>query len=117
MNGSLACAQDHGIQLSFPQFVWLWNRSQGQSTPEIHIRMAKWLGRSWEDGDRRLLLLCFRSAGKSTLIGLFCSWLILNNPNLRILVLSAEYDLAKKMARNVKNIIERHPLTTNLLPK
>jgi hypothetical protein len=44
----------------------------------------------------------FRNAGKSTLVGIFCAWLLLNNPDLRILVLAAEHDLARKMARNVK---------------
>lgn len=106
---------DHS-HINFPQFVWFWNRSQGQATPALHLEIAKWLGERWEDGDRRLLLLCFRSAGKSTLIGMFCVWLLLNQPNLRILVLSAECDLAKKMVRNVKNIIEHHPLTPSLIP-
>lgn len=102
--------------LSFRQFVWLWNRSQGQETPPLHLEIAEWLDGRWQAGDRHLLLLCFRSAGKSTLIGMFCAWLFLNQPDLRILVLSAEYDLARKMVRNVKNIIERHPLTSGLIP-
>lgn len=102
--------------LSFPQFVWLWNRSQGQNTPQLHLDIATWLGQRWHTGDRRLLLLCFRSAGKSTLVGMFCAWLLFNQPDLRILIISAEYDLAKKMVRNVKNIVERHPLTTDLIP-
>lgn len=103
--------------LSFQQFVWLWNRSQGQKTPQLHLDIAAWLGQRWASGDRRLLLLCFRSAGKSTLIGMFCAWLLFNQPDLRVLILSAEYDLAKKMVRNVKNIVERHPLTTDLIPE
>ncbi len=103
--------------LSFQQFVWLWNRSQGQTTPRLHLDIAAWLGQRGLGGDRRLLLLCFRSAGKSTLIGMFCAWLLFNQPDLRILILSAEYDLAKKMVRNVKNIVERHPLTTDLIPE
>lgn len=102
--------------LSFQQFVWLWNRSQGQDTPQLHLDIAHWLGNRWLSGDRRLLLLCFRSAGKSTLVGMFCAWLLLNQPDLRILILSAEYDLAKKMVRNVKNIVEHHPTTFDLIP-
>lgn len=109
-------ARTDRYQVSFPQFVWLWNRSQGQKTPVIHLEIAEWLDQRWQSGDRRLLLLCFRSAGKSTLIGMFCVWLLFNHPNLRILVLSAEYDLAKKMVRNVKSIVERHPLTNGLVP-
>ena len=113
----MPCEATQTARLSFPQFVWLWNRSQGQGTPQLHLDIATWLGERWSSGDRRLLLLCFRSAGKSTLIGMFCVWLLLNQPHLRILVLSAECDLAKKMVRNVKNIVERHPLTTDLIPE
>lgn len=105
------------MAISFPQLVWLWNRCQGQTTPALHREIAVWLGRSWQRGDRRLLLLVFRSAGKSTLIGIFCAWLLLQDPELRILVLSAEQDLARKMVRNVQRIIERHPLTRGLIPR
>jgi hypothetical protein len=103
-------------QLNFRQFLWLWNRLQRQRTPSLHLEIAAWLDRCWETGERRLLLLSFRSTGKSTLLGAFCAWLLLRNPDLRILVLSAEYDLAKKMVRNVKTIVERHLLTRPLVP-
>jgi hypothetical protein len=102
--------------IGFRQFVWLWNRCQGQSTPPLHLEIADWLGRRWRDGDRRLLMLVFRNAGKSTLVGIFCAWLLAHDPDLRILVLAAEHDLARKMVRNVKRIIERHPLTRHLMP-
>ena len=104
-------------EVSFRQFLWIWNRCQGQSTPALHMEIAAWLHRSWQQGDRRLVLLVFRSAGKSTLVGVFCAWLLLNDPDLRILVLAAEHDLARKMVRNVKRIIERHPLTRILVPR
>ncbi len=101
----------------FPVFMALWNRQQGQTTPALHFRMAKWLEKAWtgEDG-RRLLLMAFRSAGKSTVVGLFAAWLLYRRPDLRILVLAADLALARKMVRNVKRIIERHPLTRNLKP-
>ncbi len=103
--------------IGFRQFVWLWNRSQGQATPALHLEIADWLGRSWQGGDRRLLLMVFRSAGKSTLVGIFCAWLLLQDPELRILVLAAEHELARKMVRAVKRVIERHPLTRGLIPR
>lgn len=104
-------------KVSFRQFVWLWNRCQGQKTPALHLEIAAWLNQRWEQGDRRLALLVFRNAGKSTLVGIFCAWLLLHAPDLRILVLAAEHDLARKMVRNVKRIIERHPLTRTLVPQ
>ncbi|HEX5079183.1 MAG TPA: phage terminase large subunit [Geminicoccaceae bacterium] len=109
--------QPEGPQIGFRQFVWLWNHYQGQTTPPLHVEIAEWLERRWRQGDRRLVLLVFRSAGKSTLVGIFCAWLLLNDPDLRIMVLAAEHDLARKMVRNVKRIIERHPLTRGLRPK
>jgi hypothetical protein len=104
-------------EVSFRQFLWIWNRCQGQTTPALHMEIAAWLHSTWQQGDRQLVLLVFRSAGKSTLVGVFCAWLLLKDPDLRILVLAAEHDLARKMVRNVKRIIERHPLTRILVPR
>ncbi len=100
----------------FIQFIVLWNQQQNMSTPHLHMNIACWLEERWKKGDKSLLLMAFRSAGKSTLVGMFCAWLIYRDPNLRILVLAADFTLAKKMVRNVKRIIERHPLTVDLKP-
>lgn len=101
---------------SFPEFVWIWNAEQGLGMPGVHRRIAEWLGACWTAGDRRLLLMAFRACGKSTLVGLFAAWLLYRKPELRILVLSAEQELAEKMVRNIRRVIERHPLTTHLKP-
>lgn len=102
--------------VDYPEFVWIWNRHQGMTMPDLHVRMTRWLSTRWEQGDRELALLAFRNSGKSTLVGLFSAWLLLQDPNLRMLVLAADFALAKKMARNVKRVIERHPLTKALKP-
>jgi hypothetical protein len=78
--------------------------------------MARWLDARRREGDRELALLAFRSSGKSTIVGLYSAWLLSNNPNIRILVLASDFALAKKMVRNVKRIIERHPMTAALKP-
>lgn len=103
--------------VEFDVFASLWNERQGQKTPELHVEIARWLAARWRAGDHALLLLAFRNAGKSTLVGLFCAWLLMGNPELRILVLAADYALARKMVRNVKRIIERHPMTTGMKPE
>lgn len=103
--------------VSFAEFVCAWNAEQGRSTPDLHLRVARWLDSCWMRGDRKLLLMVFRDAGKSTLVGMFCAWLLGQDPNLRLLVLSAEASLATKMTRNVRRLIERHPLLRQLLPK
>jgi hypothetical protein len=100
----------------FPLFLTLWNRTQNQTTPRVHLKIARWLEARWQRGDTRLLLMAFRSCGKSTIVGLFAAWLLWRHPALRILVLAADARLAAKMVRNTKRIIERHPLTGNLRP-
>lgn len=101
----------------FKLFTAIWNCAQGQGTPHIHFRMADWLERAREQGDKKLLLMAFRASGKSTIAGLYAAWLLYIDPALRILVLAAEQALARKMVRNVKRIIERHPLTAPLQPE
>ena len=100
----------------FTQFVADWNALQGQTTPALHARIAAWLEERHAKSAHGAALLAFRSSGKSTLVGLFCAWLLAKDANLRVLVLAAEHALARKMVRNVKRIIERHPATAGLKP-
>lgn len=101
--------------VSFRQFVWLWNKRQGFGTPALHLEIATWLETAWAKGDDRLLLMVFRDAGKSTLVGLFCTWVLTIDPNLRILVVAAEQNLATKMVRNVRGVIQAHPVAKAVL--
>lgn len=103
-------------ELSFAEFVCAWNAEHGRPTPDLHLRIARWLDACRQRGDRKLLLMVFRNAGKSTLVGMFCAWLLGRDPNLRLLVLSAEAGLATKMTRNIRRLIERHALLRQLLP-
>lgn len=99
-----------------PEFVWIWNTHLGQETPAHHRRIARWLAAREAAGDRRLLLMAFRGAGKSTLVALWCAWRLLHGPDTRILVLAADQPLAVKMVAQVRRIIERHPLCRHLRP-
>jgi len=103
-------------ECNFLEFVWIWNQLQGQDTPVLHRRICRWLNARWIAGDRHLILQASRAAGKSTLVGLYCAWHLYCDPNIRILILAAEQDLAARMVRNVKRVIERHPLTGGLKP-
>ncbi len=100
----------------FAEFVWIWARRNRQTMPEVHLRIARWLRDRMEAGDTRLLLMAFRGCGKSTLIGLFCAWLLTRAPSCRILVLAADQALAIKMVSAVRRVIERHPLCAHLIP-
>ena len=100
----------------FLEFLWVWNLECGQGTPPLHRRIARWLGARRAAEDRRLLVMAFRGAGKSTLIGLWCAWQLHRRPETRILVLAADVALAVKMVATVRRIVQRHPLCTHLLP-
>lgn len=99
------------------EFVWIWMQMQGLTVPKHHKKMCSFL---WDvfhnQPDKNALLMAFRNSGKSTIIGLFCAYVLWHNPNTRILILSADHELAKKMVRNIKRIIEKHPMTKGLKP-
>jgi hypothetical protein len=102
--------------MRFLQFVALWNERQEQGTPPLHREIAEWLEARWLGGDRELLLLVFRDAGKSTLVALFCAWLLKQDANLRLLALAADHALAARLVRNVRGVVERHPALRGLKP-
>ena len=105
-------------KLSFFEFVFIWFKLQKLNLPNHQRIMSKWLSSLWimPNQPRQALLMAFRNSGKSTIVGLFCAWVLYSDNATRILVIAADYALAKKMVRNVKRIIERHPLTNNLKP-
>lgn len=104
------------VDAGFLEFVWVWNRRLRNETPSVHRRIARWLEARDAASERRLLLMAFRGCGKSTLVGLWCAWLLARQPLTRILVLAADASLAVKMVASVRRIIERHPLCRHLLP-
>lgn len=101
---------------SFQQFVHAWNASLELKTPKHHGDIADWLAAATAEERRRLLLMAFRGAGKSTVVGLFAAWLLCADPNRRLMVIAADLRLARKMVRNVQRIIERHPDAEGLKP-
>lgn len=103
--------------IDFLSFVYLWFRFQGLNLPRHQRKMARWLADLWNASKERSgLLMAFRNSGKSTVVGLFCAWVLYRSPETRILVMAADHALAKKMVRNVKRIIEQHYLTRGLKP-
>lgn len=103
-------------EADFHLFMVLWNQQMKFGTPVLHSKMADWLEWNWKKKNTRLLMMAFRSSGKSTIMGLFAAWLLYRNRDLRILVLAADSILARKMVRQVKKIIEMHPLTREMKP-
>ena len=104
-------------KVGFSLFAALWCVVEQRPFPRHQQAMANFLEQSWRGGERQLLLMAFRASGKSTMVGLFCAWLLYQDNNLRILVLSAEQSLATKMVRAVRHLFDRHPLLKPLKPQ
>lgn len=105
-------------KISFFNFVFIWMKMQNLKIPKHQKTILKWLEKLYLDDLKKYgLLMSFRNSGKSTIVGLFCAWVLYYRPETRILVMAADHALAKKMVRNVKRIIEQHPLTKVLKPQ
>ena len=105
----------HVRHLRFVEYLVGWNGQRGLRTPWHHRRIADWLDAMW-GRKRRLLLMAFRGAGKSTVVGLFCAWLLTVWPHLRLLTLSADEALARRMLRTARKTIEQHQLSGHVRP-
>ncbi|MDY6408141.1 MAG: phage terminase large subunit [Pseudomonadota bacterium] len=104
------------MKSSFLEFIWIWDKIQNLTLPRHHKEMAVFLSHLFQTRQNGLLM-AFRNSGKSTIVGLFGAWVLYQNPNIRLLILSADHTLAKKMVHHMRQIIERHPLTQGLKPK
>lgn len=99
------------------QFADAWNKILGQTTPAHHKDMLAFLYDVWQLPNHKGLLMAFRHSGKSTVVGIFAACVLYLRPETRILVLSAHTVLASRMVTHIKNILENHPLCTDLIPE
>jgi hypothetical protein len=105
---------DNPEQVSFPVFLQLWNQTQGNAMPLLHMRIAEWLESTMLSPKR--LLQAFRFSGKSYITGIYVSWRLFRNPNTTFIVISATQKLATRNAAFIRTVLEKHPLTQHLIP-
>lgn len=70
-----------------------------------------------QHGPRRSVIEAFRGVGKSWLTSAFVCWLLLNNPQLKILVVSASKERADAFSTFVKRLINEIPILNHLAPQ
>ncbi|MDO8385096.1 MAG: phage terminase large subunit [Polaromonas sp.] len=104
------------INCTFHQFfaVWAGMQTPAWAIPDFHIDILDFLSdyRNWDNHTG--LVQVFRGAAKSTIVGLFITWMLTQDPTLRFLVLSADKKIAMKITMDVASIIQRHPLAKHL---
>ena len=94
------------MKINFYEFIYVWFKLQNLSVPRHQRKIAEWLSTLWQSADERQgLLMAFRNSGKSTVVGLFCAWVLYRESATRILVMAADHALAKKMGTLNRNAL------------
>lgn len=102
------------MDYTFAEFFAIWAQQNKWKIPKVHLKLINFL----EDGDWEndtKIVLCFRGIGKSTLIDLWVAYKLSKEPHLRFLILSADFETAKKGTQDILSILKRHPLCGHLI--
>jgi hypothetical protein len=75
------------------------------------------IAKNLQFGPRRLIIEAFRGVGKSWITVAFVLWLLFNDPQLKILVVSANQKLADDFTKFTRQLIDEMPLLQHLKPK
>lgn len=96
----------HPAQEDFRKFVYMVWKHLGLPDPTpVQYDIAHYL----QHGPTRSVIEAFRGVGKSWLTAAFVCWLLWNNPQLKILVVSASKDRADLFSMFVKRLISDMP--------
>lgn len=104
----------HPVLTDFRKFTYVvWNHLNLPDPTPVQYDIASYL----QHGPRRSVIEAFRGVGKSWLTSAFVCWLLLNNPQLKILVVSASKERADAFSTFVKRLINEIPILAHLKPK
>ena len=109
------------MQVTFKQFWAIWflmNKDKlGLSPAPFHKEVFDFLldYENWQNGTG--VLQVFRNGAKSTIVTLFITYLLVEDPRRLILVQSADDRTAHKVLRGVQDLIRTHPLAVHLAQK
>jgi hypothetical protein len=92
---------------TFVAFFLEWATLKRWEVPDIHIRMCHFL----ENRGQLALMMVFRGAAKSTILGIHNAWRYWNDPTYRILHQGDSDPTAFKTSRDTKAVLLRHPWT------
>ena len=102
---------ENPIAKDFRQFVYLtWKTLNLPDPTPVQYDIAKYL----QNGPKRSIIEAFRGVGKSWLTSAFVCWVLYNNPQLKILVVSASKERADAFASFVKRLIQEMPILQHL---
>jgi hypothetical protein len=106
--------QLHPIQKDFRKFAYLvWQHLNLPQPTPVQYDISHYL----QHGPKRSIIQAFRGVGKSFLTSAFVIWVLLNDPQKKILVVSASKERADAFSTFVKRLINEMELLHHLRPK
>ncbi|TWG49650.1 phage terminase large subunit [Aminobacter sp. J44] len=113
-NGNLKTTTSLSPILSdFRNFLYLvWKHLNLPEPTAVQYDIAVYL----QKGPKRCVIEAFRGVGKSWVTSAFVCWLLLNNPQLNILVVSASKDRADAFSTFTKRLIAEMDILAHLKP-
>lgn len=107
-------ADNSTVLSDFRVFTYVVWRHLGLPDPTpVQIDIANYL----QNAPRRAVIEAFRGVGKSWLTSAFVCWVLLNDPQKKILVVSASKERADAFSTFVKRLINEIPILQHLAPK
>lgn len=104
----------HPVLSDFRKFSYIiWKHLNLPEPTTVQYDIAQYL----QHGPRRSVIEAFRGVGKSWLTSAFVCWLLVNNPQLKILVVSASKERADAFSTFVKRLINEIPMLQHLKPQ
>src|SRR5271166_6386538 len=98
----------------FRNFLFLvWRHLNLPDPTPVQYDIAHYL----QHGPKRCIIEAFRGVGKSYVTSAFVVWLLLRDPQLNILVVSASKDRADQFSIFTKRLIAEMPMLAHLRPK
>ena len=102
------------LQSDFKLFLQaLWSQLDLPSPTRAQYAIADYL----QHGPKRLQIQAFRGVGKSWITGAFVLWTLFNNPEKKIMIISASKERADNMSIFLQKLIIETPWLVHLRPK
>jgi hypothetical protein len=107
-------ADNSTVLSDFRVFTYVVWRHLGLPDPTpVQVDISNYL----QNAPRRAVIEAFRGVGKSWLTSAFVCWVLLNDPQKKILVVSASKERADAFSTFVKRLINEIPILQHLKPK
>lgn len=98
----------------FRYFLWMtWKHLMLPDPTPVQYDLADYL----QHGARRFVIEAFRGVGKSWITSAFVCWLLLRDPNYKIMVVSASKERADQFSTFTLRLIQEMPILQHLAPQ